>query len=109
MTVDAFNQSGYTKGTSIAPVIAQKSHPRFYEAENGHLAGGAQASGKFVGHMHKKGASCTLTVDGGSGGSFDMNVLYSTPLNNAFSSSLSMNMLKILPVRTRVHGHQAKR
>jgi hypothetical protein len=84
VTVDAFNQSGYTKGTSIAPVIAQKSHPRFYESENGHLAGGAQASGKFVGNMHTKGASCTLTVDGGSGGSFDMNVLYATALDNAF-------------------------
>jgi len=85
VTIDAFNQNGYTKGTtSIFLSSVPEKKAGLYEAENGHLAGGAQASGKFVGHMHIIGASCTLTVDGGSGGSFDMNVLYATPLDNAF-------------------------
>lgn len=83
VTVDAFNQSGYTKGTTILPVVPGDLHPNVYDADEAELNGGATLSGSFIGGMHMDDARCAFTVDGGKGGMATLIVRYATELATA--------------------------
>jgi len=85
ITVDAFNQNGYTAGNSIVPVVSAARKAGRYEAEAGELFGGATAGGGLVHGLHRDGAGCVLSVDGGSGGTFELTIAYATALENARS------------------------
>ncbi len=80
ITVDAFNQSGYTQGQSILPVVASKNR---YSADEAELSQGAGYDGRFVYAMHQPEASCSFHVDGDIGGEFTMILAYATADENA--------------------------
>jgi len=83
VTVDAFNQSGYTKGTTILPVVPGDLSPNLYEADEAELSGGASLNDSSIGGMHLDDARCAFNVDGGKGGMATMILTYATELANA--------------------------
>lgn len=77
-----FAQTPGQKGVSVIPFSLEPAGTR-YEADSGVISGGASvqktnsASGNArVANMHKGGASCAVSVDGASGGTFDLTIGY---------------------------------
>ncbi len=82
VTVDAFNQNGYSQGETILPVVPSALNSNRYEAEEAELFGGATAGGGMVQGLHQNGAGCAFTVDGGKGGTFELIITYAAKGGN---------------------------
>ena len=88
VAVDAFNQSGYTKGTTILSALPGDLSPNLYEANEAELSGGASLAGDSIGGMHLDEARCAFTVDGAKGGKTSLTLTYATQL-----SSVPLNLV----------------
>jgi hypothetical protein len=82
VAVDAFNQSGYTKGTTILSALPGDLSPNLYEANEAELSGGASLAGDSIGRMHLDEARCAFTVDGAKGGKTSLTLTYAAQLSN---------------------------